>query len=274
MSFEMLKVQAVDAVEALLNVKLTMMLKVNAVDAVEALLNMQLVMISEASGLEMSYLIDCLKLSHSKNLHEFKQVEQQVPLKDSKEVKKRAPRKKAEPKSDEEPKATEEPKEVKKRAPRKKAEPKSDEEPKATEEPKEVKKRAPRKKAETNPDEEPKTTEEPKLKEGSEGNVVPPKKRAPRKKAEPKASEQQVPLVVKIEVNQENPNLRFVTINGMEYIVTNENLAYLNKKLVAKFDESSKQMVAIMPSEIEEECYKEELSDDENSSDDELPIND
>jgi len=242
MSFEMLKVQAVDAVEALLNVKLTMMLKVNAVDAVEALLNMQLVMISEASGLEMSYLIDCLKLSHSKNLHEFKQVEQQVPLKDSKE-------------------------EPKKRAPRKKAEPKADEEPKATEEPKEVKKRAPRKKAETNPDEEPKTTEEPK-----EPKEV--KKRAPRKKAETKASEQQVPLVVKIEVNQENPNLRFVTINGMEYIVTNENLAYLNKKLVAKFDESSKQMVAIMPSEIEEECYKEELSDDENSSDDELPIND
>jgi len=225
------------------------MLKVNAVDAVEALLNMQLVMISEASGLEMSYLIDCLKLSHSKNLHEFKQVEQQVPLKDSKE-------------------------EPKKRAPRKKAEPKADEEPKATEEPKEVKKRAPRKKAEPKADEEPKTTEEPKLKEGSEGNVVPPKKRAPRKKAEPKASEQQVPLVVKIEVNQENPNLRFVTINGMEYIVTNENLAYLNKKLVAKFDESSKQMIAIMPSEIEEECYKEELSDDENSSDDELPIND
>ena len=80
----------------------------------------------------------------------------------------------------------------------------------------------------------------------------------------------------------------------MEYIVTNENLAYLNKKLVAKFDESSKQMIAIMPSEIGERSspqtpplnyeygiirehqvpLEEELSDDENSSDDEMPIND
>lgn len=72
----MLKVQAIDAVYALLNAKnKTEMSKTETVDTIESLLTTQLRMISEASGLEMSYLITCLQLSHLNNLHRLKQAE-------------------------------------------------------------------------------------------------------------------------------------------------------------------------------------------------------